>query len=200
MGALLFISCTEFSQSVHDTLKTEEEVKQSTMLVTGSKAFSGIRTRSVAANAQALQKAEDALRRLPEFEGKAIKIYGSAHFYHDGRIVLGVEDAERPGFVDKYTYRKGKWKKSEPVSITHSNRFEDDLVALEKVPFTNANKVYASIREKMRETGSKETHLTVYFVPYKGTVLWYPTSLRTERSTYSLKFDEGGNLLQFKQH
>lgn len=190
----LLLSCNELSKSIKDTISPapQTETHAPEPLVPQQPI-------PIAASIDALQQAENRLRSLPRFEGKEIVVYRSAHFYDDGRIILNIQDPTDPGIIDRYTYNHGVWQEPEPVRITRSDRVEDNLVSLDKAPFTTANKVYETVRQKLHEINSDQKKVTVYFVPYKGGIRWYPTRLTTERSRYSLAFDEAGNLQSFEQ-
>lgn len=207
LSSFLLFSCNELTQSIKDTLNPVPKKDSHTLKekswdgkeITTNPPVSLKVVEPIAKSVHALQEAESSLRSLPQFEGKEIFVYRSAHFYNDGRIILGIQDPMNPSMVDKYTYKDGKWQDIQPVRITKADRLEDYLVALDNAPFVRVNKVYEAIQQVGQEIGSDEAEVIVYFVAHKGRVRWYPTQLRTERSRYSLTFDEEGNFISFEQ-
>lgn len=203
MSSLLLLSCGELSQSIKDTVNPN--VQNASPEVSDQQPSAGPAVPSapsgpIAASAEALQRAENSLRNLPQFEGKDIIVFRSVHFYNDGRIMLNIQHPADPSMIDRYTYKNGAWEEPQPVRITKSDRVEDYSASLDKAPFVTAHKVYETIQQKLKEINGDETSgHTVYFVPVNGTIRWYPTRLETDRSRYSLKFDENGNLLSFEQ-
>lgn len=188
------LSCNELSQSIKDTIRPIPQTNAHDI-----ESQLPLQAIPIAASKDALQEAENSLRSLPRFKGKKIVVYRSAHFYGDGRIILNIQDPTDPGIIDKYSYKNGQWQKPDPVRITQQDRLKDNLVSLDKAPFATANKVYETVLQKLQEINSDKTDVTVYFVPFQGGIRWYPTRLETERSRYSLMFDEAGNLLSFEQ-
>ncbi|MFB2538274.1 MULTISPECIES: hypothetical protein [unclassified Acinetobacter] len=52
-------------------------------------------------DATALQKAEDALKSLPQFAGKELNVFQNVYFYSN-RIVINVQDPNKPENIDNY--------------------------------------------------------------------------------------------------
>lgn len=192
--SVLLVSCNELSQSIKETVNPSAQTVEQQVLEQQPKPVGPI-----AASVDRLRQAEHSLRELPRFKGREIVVHRSAHFYEDGRIILNIQDPSNPGNIDQYTYKNDEWQNPVPVRIIRSDKLEEHLASLDKAPFERANKVHNIIRQKLKEINSDQIHMTVYFVPYKGSVRWYPRNLKTERSRYSLAFDEEANLLSFEQ-
>lgn len=200
--SLLLLSCGEVGRSFSDTFQPSPqpaETSGTSQQAELADAFAPPQRISAAASPDALQEAENKLRALPRFAGKEIMIFRSTHFYDDGRIMLSIQDPEDHTIIDSYTYKDGAWQDPEPVRITRADRVDEYLAPLSQAPFIHAHKVYQTIKEKLKEIQSKDTSMTIYFVPMRGEIRWYPSTLSTDRSRYSLKFDEQGNLLSFTQ-
>lgn len=153
----------------------------------------------IASDTAALQDAENSLRSLSRFTGKNIIVYRSAHFYPDGRIMLHIVDPDNSNAVDRYTYKNGEWQAPQPVQITKSDDIANFSINLDKAPFVRANRVYRIIVEKLKEIKAGHHKATVYYVPYKGKLRWFPTRLNTDRSRYTITFSPEGRLISFKQ-
>lgn len=192
-------SCTPFTQSIRDTFKTEEEVQHeqahAEQIENNRAPLQVIKTVS---SIPALRAAEQALRDLPKLKGKSIMIRQSVHFFSDGRIVLQLQDPDTPQNIDRYIYRHGKWQDPTPVRITKADRLDQQLFSLDRISFATANKVYTTIKQKMKEIKSEDSEATVYLSFYNDRINWSPRSLRTPRGSYSLSFDEQGDLLSFE--
>lgn len=82
-------------------------------------------------DAAALQKIEDQLKALPQFEGKPLKLFQNVTFY-DNRIILDVQDPNKPENIDHYEYKidEGKWSEPSPVQISGNGDMEANLTAL----------------------------------------------------------------------
>lgn len=199
---ILNISCERISTSIKETFepapKEEYGKKKKSIFDKVSIEEEEEEEVPIASQVEALQKAENQLRALPEFQGKKIRLYRSTHFYQDGRIITEIQNPDEPRNIDSYTYRDGKWETPEPVRISLSDKIEEHLIDLDSIPFVNAHKVYQAITEKSAELGI-EPRETIYVVPRNNKANWYPKTLETERSRYRLEFDSQGNLLSFEQ-
>lgn len=198
-------SCKEFSQSIEETLQENEqtsheansELNQSTKKERSSKTAK--RKTIFTEDTEALRNAENSLRNLPEFVGKSIYIYGTIHFYENHRISLKIQNPENPKYVDEYDFVDGNWDKPKPVRLSKDTQVEKDLVNLNEIPFTNARKVYQTIKEKQKEIGDTSENLTVYAVVFNQEIRWYPMSIASDRYEYSLEFEPDGTLKSFEQ-
>lgn len=197
---ILNVSCESISNSIKETFEPapQEEYGKKTKSIFDKVTIEKKQEVPIASQVEALEKAENQLRALPEFQGKKIRLHRSTHFYQDGRIITEIQNPDEPRNIDRYTYRDGKWEAPEPVRISLSDKIEEHLIDLDSVPFVNAHKVYQAITEKSAELGI-EPRETIYVVPRNNKANWYPKTLDTERSRYRMEFDSQGNLLSFEQ-
>ena len=197
---ILNVSCESISNSIKETFEPapQEEYGKKTKSIFDKVTIEKKQEVPIASQVEALEKAENQLRALPEFQGKKIRLYRSTHFYQDGRIITEIQNPDEPRNIDRYTYRDGKWEAPEPVRISLSDKIEEHLIDLDSVPFVNAHKVYQAITEKSAELGI-EPRETIYVVPRNNKANWYPKTLNTDRSSYRMEFDSQGNLLSFEQ-
>ena len=197
---ILNISCESISNSIKETFEPapQEEYGKKTKSIFDKVTIEKKQEVPIASQVEALEKAENQLRALPEFQGKKIRLYRSTHFYQDGRIITEIQNPDEPRNIDSYTYRDGKWETPEPVRISLSDKIEEHLIDLDSIPFVNAHKVYQAITEKSAELGI-EPRETIYVVPRNNKANWYPKTLDTDRSSYRMEFDSQGNLLSFEQ-
>lgn len=199
---ILNISCESISTSIKETFepapKEEYGKKKKSIFDKVSIEEEEEEEVPIASQVEALQKAENQLRALPEFQGKKIRLHRSTHFYQNGRIITEIQNPDEPRNIDRYTYRDGKWEAPEPVRISLSDKIEEHLIDLDSIPFVNAHKVYQAITEKSAELGI-EPRETIYVVPRNNKANWYPKTLDTDRSSYRMEFDSQGNLLSFEQ-
>lgn len=197
---ILNVSCESISNSIKETFEPapQEEYGKKTKSIFDKVTIEKKQEVPIASQVEALEKAENQLRALPEFQGKKIRLHRSTHFYQDGRIITEIQNPDKPRNIDRYTYRDGKWEAPEPVRISLSDKIEEHLIDLDSVPFVNAHKVYQAITEKSAELGI-EPRETIYVVPRNNKANWYPKTLDTDRSSYRMEFDSQGNLLSFEQ-
>lgn len=197
---ILNVSCESISNSIKETFEPapQEEYGKKTKSIFDKVTIEKKQEVPIASQVEALQKAENQLRALPEFQGKKIRLYRSTHFYQDGRIITEIQNPDEPRNIDSYTYRDGKWEAPEPVRISLSDKIEEHLIDLDSVPFVNAHNVYQALTEKSAELGI-EPRETIYVVPRNNKANWYPKTLNTDRSSYRMEFDSQGNLLSFEQ-
>ncbi|MCA6066304.1 hypothetical protein JI747_003875 [Chryseobacterium sp. RG1] len=212
---LLFIlvGCKDFKKSIDDTLDTASTAgnSQSENLPEGSNnnSFSTDTTlvtkESVnklipfTSQKEKLEKAEEQLRKLPQFAGKSIFIYEFIHFYDDGRIITTLQNPENPNYVDEYTYENEEWQDPKPVILSKSDDVKGGLVNLNKLPFHNANNIYKTLLEKRKEIGSDSDDYTIYAGTRGNKINWYPESIDNERSVYNIEYHEDGTLKSFEQ-
>lgn len=95
------------------------------------------------ADAGALQKAEDALKALPQFKGKPLSMFQNVSFY-DGegsvaRIEVDVQDPNNEKNVDHYTYQAdtSAWSEPQPVQISGDGDMSGNLTPLTDIKFAD---------------------------------------------------------------
>ncbi|SFW53770.1 hypothetical protein SAMN02927921_02172 [Sinomicrobium oceani] len=204
------ISCEQVKQSVRDTLREEPEVAETQSTVSDSTGGAPAVTEEeedlpnreeveppripMTGNIEVLEKAEKALRNLPEFRDKPIYVYRSVYFYDDGRIHLQIQNAGQPLHVDTYRYNEGAWAEPEPVRLSVRDDIKRDLINLDEIPFANAFNVYQVLREKYTETGSSSEDYTFRLRIRNRTLRWYVPDIVTERESYALILKPDGTL------
>lgn len=150
-------------------------------------------------NTNELQKAETALKQLPQYAGKEIFIYQTAHFYDDGSIDIKLQHPENPKYVDHYNYRDGKWSGPKPEQLSVRDNIKNKLVSLNKISFTSAARVYKIYNEKAAQIEGAKPNSSVYFFIWDGAVRWYPLSISGSRERYSIEFNLDGSLKRFME-
>ncbi len=154
-------------------------------------------------DASTLQKAKDALKALPQFEGKELKVFQDIYFYDDGRIKLSLQDPNKPENIDHYEYDEGQWKEPVPVQISGGGNLEDNLFPLNEVKFETAVMVYKSWNEKAQEVEGHNEPLTsvryALWVPNQ-TKEWKTGHIRGTRASYKISFNSDGTVKDFKKN
>ncbi|RPD41332.1 hypothetical protein EG028_11025 [Chitinophaga barathri] len=145
-----------------------------------------------------LNKAEEALKKLPQYAGKEIFIYSSIHFYKDGSIHALLRHPENPDYIDKYIYRNGAWSAPKPEQVTNKDRIRTRLISLDRIRFSNAAKVARALQEKTREVEGAKPVTSVYISIWDNGMRWFPSTINGSRDRYSLQFSEDGELKKFE--
>lgn len=199
-------SCADFLQSIEETKtgKVEVEmpkVKEEIVHEPLEKEAVVVPEKKVnfAAHPEDLIAVEEALRALPQFENKQIKVYQSIHFYDNYRVLLRIQNPDNPAYVDEYYYVDGAWKTPTPVVLSKHDKIERDLVSLDEIPFVHAHHVYQALKEKVEEIGGDTSDLMVYVITRNNRVRWYPRTISNERSRYAIEFKKDGTLFSFEQ-
>ncbi len=199
-------SCADFMQSIEETKtgkvavetpKVAEEVAQEPLeeevVVEPKKKV------HFAAHPEDLIAAEEALRALPQFENKQIKVYQSIHFYDNYRVLLRIQNPDNPAYIDEYYYMDGAWKNPTPVVLSKHDKIERDIVSLDDIPFAHAHNVYKALKEKVEEIGGDTSDLMVYVITRNKQVRWYPRTISNARFRYAIEFKKDGTLRSFEQ-
>ncbi|PWB20586.1 hypothetical protein [Flavobacterium sp. HTF] len=148
---------------------------------------------------EALQKAEDALRKLPQYTGKEIFIYSTLYFYNDGTINVMLQHPENPKYIDAYAYKENKWSAPSPVQLSVRDDIKSRLVSLNKVRFVNAAKVVEIYNKKAQEIEGAKPLTSTYLSIWNNQIRWYPTTINGSRERYSIQYNDDGSLKTFKQ-
>ena len=101
-------------------------------------------------NVEALKKAKEDLKNMPEFIGKPIIIHGDIDFRDNWEINVEIQDPENKANVDEYNYKAGEWTKGVPVKIQ-----SDDVT--EKYNYTPLDKINFELVPKILEQANKTT-------------------------------------------
>lgn len=151
------------------------------------------------ADAAALQKAEDALKALPQFAGKELNVFQDVHFYKD-RIEMDVQDPNKPENIDSYVYTfdDGKWSEPSPVRLSGDGDMKPNLTPLKDIHFADvANKLiplYKQTVEKEQITPQEDIPTFVSFILVVPTQdRFWQTSIDTDRAEMTLRMNPDGS-------
>jgi hypothetical protein len=151
------------------------------------------------ANISVLEKAEEALRKLPQYAGKEIFIYSTLYFYNDGIINVMLQHPENPKYIDSYEFRNNKWSEPRPVQLSVRDDIKGRLVSLNKISFVNAAKVAEIYNKKATEIEGAKPITSTYLTIWNNQIRWYPNTINGSRERYSILFNDDGSLKSFKQ-
>ncbi|ASK29060.1 hypothetical protein CEY12_02600 [Chryseobacterium sp. T16E-39] len=149
-------------------------------------------------NEQKLNKAEEALKKLPQYMGKEIFVYSTISFYDDGRIHLMLQHPKNPEYVDNYDYKDGNWSEPTPEQLSVKDDIKTRLVSLNKIPFSNIARAATIYKEKSSKIEGAEPITNIYISVWKNTLRWYPSSISGSRERYSIELNENGTLKKFE--
>ncbi|WP_068845190.1 hypothetical protein [Flavobacterium chilense] len=219
----LFLSCEQVSKSINETFKandtvvsqetqksnpeievnTQGDVQQivKTVLETHSVAHTHTEGKSVdlLTDTATLEKAEEALRKLPQYAGKEIFIYSTLYFYNDGLINVMLQHPENPKYVDIYDYKDGKWSEPKPLQLSVRDNVQKRLVPLNTIKFVNVAKVAAIYNKKAEGVEGAKPLTSAYVSIWDNKMRWYPSNINGSRERYSIEFNDDGTLKSFKQ-
>ena len=182
-------------QQVEEVLRTVVETHTSVHIDTHTDGTN----RQFLTDTAALKKAEAALRALPQYAGKEIYVYQTAHFYDDGHISLMLRHPENPKYVDNYQYRNGKWSEPRPEQLSVRDNIEDRLVPLDQVRFVHIAGITKLYNEKASEIEGAKPSTHTYMTVWRNQPGWYPNNINGSRERYSIQFNADGTLKSFTQ-
>ncbi|WP_428229749.1 hypothetical protein [Flavobacterium sp.] len=148
---------------------------------------------------KALEKAEESLRKLPQYAGKEIFVYSIAYFYDDGSINIMLQHPTNPKYVDGYDYKDNKWSEPRPIQLSVKDDVQKRLVPLNKIRFENVAKLTAIYNKKAQEIEGAKPLTSAYVSIWGNEMQWYPTSISGSREKYLIQFNNDGTLKSFKQ-
>lgn len=219
IGLILSLSAAVVACSNEPSVTTDE--KAQTEVVTTAEVTTPVAEEAVPeeaanlkpflADAAALQKAEDTLNALPQFEGKPLSAFQNVNFY-DGegstaRIEVDIQDPNNEKNVDHYTYDAdtGTWSEPQPVQISGDGDMSGNLTPLTDMKFADiANVVIPMWHEKAAvesfepNEASPSLVTMALFVPNQDR--FWQTSMENERSSYFLRVNLDGSLKSFKKN
>ena len=221
----ILFSCKQISKSVEETFKpndsvankaaqdkptenedqidTETKTSSSTTVETHTSTYTETHVEGKATgfltNAGQLMKAENELRKLPQYLGKEIFIYSNINFYNDGRITVMLQHPQNPKYVDNYEYNAGKWSVPKPKQLSVRDDVKSELVSLNKVPFLNVAKVTHICNEKASHIEGAKASDHTYIAVFNNQIEWYPMNINGTRERYYIQFNPDGTLKEFKQ-
>lgn len=154
-------------------------------------------------NKEKLAKAEAELRDMPKFKGKKVNVFQDVHFYGDGRIMIELQDPDKPANIDHYEYKDGKWGEPQPVQISGEGEMSANMTPLDDVKFEVVSTVYANWNEKAKTVeGATDKPLDhIYFtlwVPNQQRY-WNSSSVEGTREKYNIEFNLDGSVKEFKK-
>jgi len=143
-----------------------------------------------------LAKAEEQLKRLPQYQNKEIVLYESIHFYEDGSINLALQHPDNPKYVDAYKYKDGKWSEPEPVL---ARNIERRTFPLSGIHFSDAHKVIQNYNVKAAQVEGAKPTSDAYITIWDNGMRWNPRSINGTRERYDIQFNNNGTLKSFRQ-
>lgn len=150
-------------------------------------------------NEEKLIKAEEALKKLPQYMGKEIFIYSSVYFYNDGNIRLMLQHPQNPEYIDNYRYENGKWSEPSPEQLSVKDNIKTRLIPLRKLPFVNIAKAAEIYNEKTACVEGAKPVTNISISVWNNMIRWYPSSINGSRERYSIELNENGTLKKFER-
>lgn len=207
--SLLFLSCNQISKSIDETFKSNDTTInktddksvdiEKTQTNTQQKELSKNSEHHFLSDVDGLKKAEEELRRLPQYNGKEIFIYSLLYFYDNGRINIKLQHPENPKYIDSYEYENNEWSEPKPIQLSIRDNIQDQLISLNKINFANVAKVSAVLNKKSENIEGAKPPESVYISIRKNQIYWYPTTINGSRERYSIQFNDDGTLKSFEQ-
>lgn len=147
-----------------------------------------------------LQKAEQLLKDLPKFKGKDIKVFQNIHFYEDGRVMVDLQDPDKPENIDNYIFKDGKWGEPQPVQISGDGDISSNVFSLNQIKFETVADIHKQLEEKAKAIEGAKITSHIYYVlnVSNQTGRWY-TGVDGTRESYSGYFNADGSLQEFKK-
>lgn len=219
----LFLSCEQISKSIDDTFrandtlvqketnKSDPETTVNTQIDVQQIIKTALETHSITqaktegknldflTNTTKLEKAEQALRKLPQYAGKEIFVYSTLYFYDYGTINVMLQHPENPKYVDVYEYKEGRWSEPKPLQLSVRDDVQKRLVSLNKIKFANVANLTAIYNKKATEIEGAKPLTSAYVTIWDNEIRWYPTTINGSRERYSIQFNNDGTLKSFKQ-
>ncbi|WP_373740728.1 hypothetical protein [Neisseria sp.] len=155
-------------------------------------------------DAAALQAAEDALKAMPQYKGKAVNVFQNVKFYggSGSRIEIDVQDPANPENIDHFEYKNGKWSEPSPVQISGGGDMKSNVTPLDKIKFATVASISQAWAAKAKEVGAEKQELDFavfqLFVPNQDRY-WTTASIETPRAKYDMRFNPDGSLKSFEK-
>lgn len=194
-SALLLTSCGEKKENTStDENVTSEQSSNNANSKTNDADY------NLLTDVKTLQKAENELKDLPKFKGKEIQIFQKIYFYGDGRIIVSLQDPNKPENIDSYTFKNGKWEEPEAVKITGDGDMNANLIPLSEIKFETAANIYKQLEEKAKTIEGGKASDSMYYIlnMVRKDKLWM-TSIEGTRDSYSGYFLADGTLKEFSK-
>ncbi|EJL68291.1 hypothetical protein PMI13_03819 [Chryseobacterium populi] len=148
-------------------------------------------------NEKKLNRAEEALKKLPQYLGKEIFIYSSIHFYNEGKIRVMLQHPQNPEYIDNYVYENETW--SDPEQLSVKDNIRSRLISLQKISFTNVAKAASVYNEKIKQIEGAEPITGIYISVWDNNLRWSPASINGSRERYSIELNQNGTLKKFER-
>jgi len=217
-----FMGCEQISKSIEETFQTHDSLVNTEAKNTETKTEAppvdvqklineALEKHSAAVNntenkagdllkdPNRLEKAEESLKKLPQYAGKEIFVYSTLYFYNDGTINIMLQHPENKKYVDTYEYKNNTWSEPKPVQLSVRDDVQKRLVPLKNISFTNAAKVFDIYNKKTAEVEGAKPATSVYISIWDNKIRWYPSNISGSRERYSIQFNEDGTLKSFTQ-
>lgn len=217
----LFLGCEQISKSINETFspndsvvtkETSSDAKNEVQEVDVQKIINDAvdkhntavnqlenKTTVLLKDKNELKKAEETLKKLPQYAGKEIFVYSTVYFYNDGRINVMLQHPENKKYVDTYQYKNGVWSNPKPVQLSIHDDVQKRLTPLNRISFTNAATVFELYNKKAQEIEGAKPAASVYISIWDNKMQWYPNSISGSRERYSIQFNDDGTLKSFTQ-
>lgn len=150
-------------------------------------------------NEEKLKRAEEDLRKLPQYAGKQIYMYSVIHFYDDGSIRAMLQHPTNPEYIDNYEYKDEKWSEPRPEQISVRDDIQSRLISLEKINFVNVAKAAQVYSEKITRIEGAKPLTSIYISISNRNLRWFPGSINGSRERYSIELNQNGTLKKFER-
>jgi hypothetical protein len=196
---------SEAETSGEDTsvTKTTSSSSSSTTITTTQidtivQAYRQLLTTGFLTDAGRLEQAESALRKLPQYAGKEIFLYGTAHFFDNGLILVKLRHPQNPKYVDAYRYN-GTWAGPTPEALSVNDNIQNRLISLNRFSFSSVAKVARICKEKASKVDGAPPLSLIFITIRNNEITWFPSYITGSRSMYAIRFNADGTLKSFKQ-
>lgn len=200
-AGILLSGCNEFTQSIKDTISPEDTVasENTSQHVSISVHTETHTSKPLLTDTAELEKAEQALKALPQYAGKKIMAYRIVYFYDYGTINIILRHPDNPKYMDTYTYSNDRWSAPVPLQLSVNDDTESNLIPLDEISFADAATVAGIYNEKAAGIEGAKPVSNVYLTIRNKQTKWYPTEISGSRERYSIEFNRDGTLKEMKR-
>ena len=157
----------------------------------------------ILSNAEKLKRIESELRAMPQFQGKSLMVFQQINFFNIGMITVQIEDPDKPGNIDQYTYQGGVWLEPSPVQISGDGEMKDNLTPLDDVKFETVAIIHKNWKEKAKTVegaADKEPEMIYFSLSVQDQQRsWGATDVPGDRETHSISFNLDGSVKETKK-
>lgn len=185
-------SCKKEGAETQSTTGSETTVSGSENEATDGSLYTDVAT---------LKKAEEALKNLPKFKGKDIKVFQKIYFYEDGRIIVDLQDPATPDNIDSYTFKNGAWEEPQAVQISGGGDMSANLFSLNEIKFETVATIYKELQNQAKNVEGAKIGGGIYYNlnVLRNEKAWF-TNVEGTRGNYSGYFNADGTLKEFKKN